>query len=441
MKQLKLKPNSRHVSAPHASAKTITGIVDKENEGYTLRLGAIPLANDAICSIDEITAFPPEEQSKLLDVLQEREFDLDRKYGRHFKISAHTTIIATANPIGSRWNDRERISNDEVPMIKKLLDRFLQIYAFRDDMTPEQNHEFTKQMSIIRKRRAHNYNFLRGYLIYASQIKIRTITPEAEFMLNDFWEKARAKGKLNIRMFKGLFSIAEAQAKLQLKDIVDAKIAEQTMESIRLNMVQYGETVKTTTNPKEWTYSKCLEIIREIKQGITVYSLFEMACKADNLISGYIGRNLSMDGNKKIKVIVEMLREHNNIKQTGGKPVVLQWIDYNNLDNSLLSDHSDHSDPIIENDDHENTVQQDTSKMKIGSDRSDRTDSNIDNSKSIEMDQSKPEPEPETQFEPANQVPESEAEVEIEVLKHNATDAKVLKNLTDSEPPPRPKTT
>ena len=38
----KIKPNSRHVSAPHASAKTITGIVDKENEGYTLRLGIFP---------------------------------------------------------------------------------------------------------------------------------------------------------------------------------------------------------------------------------------------------------------------------------------------------------------------------------------------------------------------------------------------------------------
>ncbi len=111
----KIKPNSRHVSAPHATTKSITGIVDTENEGYTLRLGSIPLAKNAICAIDEITAFPPEEQARLLDILQEREFDLE-KHGRHFKIPAPTTIVATANPIQSRWSDRDRISNDEVPI-------------------------------------------------------------------------------------------------------------------------------------------------------------------------------------------------------------------------------------------------------------------------------------------------------------------------------------
>ena len=74
MKQLKIKPNSRHVSAPHASSKTITAIVDKENESVTLRLGAIPLSSYSICAIDEITAFPPEEQARLLDVIARRNF-------------------------------------------------------------------------------------------------------------------------------------------------------------------------------------------------------------------------------------------------------------------------------------------------------------------------------------------------------------------------------
>jgi DNA replicative helicase MCM subunit Mcm2 (Cdc46/Mcm family) len=39
-----VKPNSRYVSGPHSSAKTITAIMDKENDGLVLRLGAIPLS-------------------------------------------------------------------------------------------------------------------------------------------------------------------------------------------------------------------------------------------------------------------------------------------------------------------------------------------------------------------------------------------------------------
>ena len=245
----RIKPNSRHVSAPHATTKSIIAIVDKENEGYTLRLGSIPLAKYAICAIDEIPAFPPEDQSRLLDVLEERRTDYE-KMGRHYDIPTPTTIIATANPLKSRWDDRDRISIDEVMIIKKLLDRFKQIYVFRDDMTAQQTHEFTKHMSVIRKRRPHNYNFLRGYLMHASSIQIKAITPEAEFMLNDFWERAKLKGKLSFRMYKGLFTIAEAQARLHLSDTVNAKFAEQAIEAVRLMMVQYGEAVSSYNKSK-----------------------------------------------------------------------------------------------------------------------------------------------------------------------------------------------
>ena len=195
----KIKPNSRHVSAPHASSKTITAIADKENETVSLKLGAIPLARGAICAIDEITAFPPEEQARLLDVLEEAIIDLD-KHGRHWTVPSPTTIIATANPINSKWVDKQIASNNEINMIKTLLDRFQQIYAFRDSMEEEQINGFLSRMSAIRKRKPHNYNYLRKYLIHATSIKVRTITPEVENMLNEFWKAGKLKGVLGMRM-------------------------------------------------------------------------------------------------------------------------------------------------------------------------------------------------------------------------------------------------
>ena len=129
-------------------------------------------------------------------------------------------------------------------------------------MNEEIISDFVEKMSAISKRRPHNYNFLSKYLIYASSIKVRAITSEAENMLNEFWKAAKLKGTLSIRMYIGLFSIAQAQAKLHLKNVVDEEIANQTMESVRQMMVQYGETVKATTTPKEVTYNKFLEILQ-----------------------------------------------------------------------------------------------------------------------------------------------------------------------------------
>ena len=165
-----------------------------------MKLGAIPLARGAICAIDEITAFPPEEQARLLDVLEEAIIDLD-KHGRHWTVPSPTTIIATANPINSKWVDKQIASNNEINMIKTLLDRFQQIYAFRDSMEEEQINGFLSRMSAIRKRKPHNYNYLRKYLIHATSIKVRTITPEVENMLNEFWKAGKLKGVLGMRMY------------------------------------------------------------------------------------------------------------------------------------------------------------------------------------------------------------------------------------------------
>ena len=67
-----------------------------------MKLGAIPLSRGAICAINEITSFPLEDQSRLLDVMAEGKVPID-KYGSTHEIPSPTTIIATANPIQTTW--------------------------------------------------------------------------------------------------------------------------------------------------------------------------------------------------------------------------------------------------------------------------------------------------------------------------------------------------
>lgn len=333
----KIKPNSRHVSAPHASSRTITAIADKENETVSLRLGAIPLARGAICAIDEITAFPLEEQGRLLSVLEEGEFPLD-KHGMSWRIPAPTTIIATANPIGSRWSSRDMISTDEIVMLKTVFDRFQQVYYFRDDMDEKQIDGFVNAMSAISKRKPHNYNFLKKYIIYASGIEVKTITPEAEQMLNQFWKDAKIARNVGVRMYIGLYSIAQAHAKLHLKDTVDADIARETMKQIQIMMVQTGSTVNVPTDPRIATYDKFKEILQNNKVGVEINSLCEIACKENPQIASHLGKNWSIRKSHKLRYVIEMLRNHSQVKETGSKPLVFQWIEGEEKNLSDLSD-------------------------------------------------------------------------------------------------------
>ena len=64
---VELVPNSRYESSQHASGKSLTAIVSKENdEDYCLRTGPIPLARGAICVLNEIGRTTPEDQGFLV---------------------------------------------------------------------------------------------------------------------------------------------------------------------------------------------------------------------------------------------------------------------------------------------------------------------------------------------------------------------------------------
>jgi DNA replicative helicase MCM subunit Mcm2 (Cdc46/Mcm family) len=326
-----IKPNSRYVSAPHASTKTLTAIVEKENDSIVRRLGAIPLSSRAICGINEITSFPLEDQSRLLDVLEEGKFPLD-KHGRHYDIPSPTTIIATANPIQGYWKNAQTIDNDEIELKKSLLNRFTQVFIFRDDITGAKTKEFVKEMSKIRRRRPHNYNFLKKYLIYASGMNV-DVTVEAEYMLNNFWAEGKNSSLFGMRAYKDLFKIAEAQAKLQLKNEVDEDIAKQTIESVQLMMVQSGPTIGMVTGPRETAYNAFLEILQHTQASITLEELCKIACR-DEQIADYLGTTWTVSQNKKLRSILKMLVNHSHIKVIGSKPIILKWI-------SDLSDLSD----------------------------------------------------------------------------------------------------
>ena len=173
----KILPKSRYVTAYNASAKSLLAIIEKDTETTTLRLGAIPLSKNAICSIDELQSMFYEEQGFLLNIMEEGCFTLD-KYARHKEIDSPTTIIATANPHHIQWDNSFKISKGEIQITKPLLDRFDQLYAFSDFMSEEEAQEYAENKTKIEARKPHNYKYLTKYVLYARKIQ-PLFTPEA----------------------------------------------------------------------------------------------------------------------------------------------------------------------------------------------------------------------------------------------------------------------
>jgi DNA replicative helicase MCM subunit Mcm2 (Cdc46/Mcm family) len=102
-------------------------------------------------------------------------------------------------------------------------------------------------------------------------------------MLNKFWAQQDAGGLMNNRFYNAIFKIAEAEAKLQLTDKINEEIATQTMESIRLMLLQYAENVRVVAKPSEITLRKFSDILENTKAGVVIHELCRIAGTCESL--------------------------------------------------------------------------------------------------------------------------------------------------------------
>ena len=66
-----LVPGSSNAGGQYSSGKSLTAIIEKIDDNTFLRLGLIPRSRGAFCAINEFGRQEPEDQDKLLDVMQE----------------------------------------------------------------------------------------------------------------------------------------------------------------------------------------------------------------------------------------------------------------------------------------------------------------------------------------------------------------------------------
>ena len=294
----KIVPNSRYVTAQHASPKSILAIVDKEQDNKMLLLGAVPMSKNAICSINELGSKAYEDQQYLADVMEEGKFTID-KHGIYQEIDSPTTIIATANPHGGYWDDSLNPGIDEIPIKNNILDRFDQIYIFKNFQTTEERREYAKQkMEMNQRGIAYNYNFLKRYILYAgTSLKEPQMTPEASGMLTEFWMRLMSNGTGRAaanRNLDSLVRIAKAQATLHLREEVDVEIANEVIQSVGLMLAEFGRAVDTTiVDPRDLAYNEIIEYINSLDYPITFIEAAKHVCANNNAIKQYLGDRLS----------------------------------------------------------------------------------------------------------------------------------------------------
>jgi MoxR-like ATPase len=324
---IKVRRNSRYVSAKNTTGRSLTAMILKEGDNYVLNLGPVPLAKNELCVVNEFDKMHSEEQDNLLDVMEEGEITVN-KYAKLHTIKSPTTIIATANPRNNRWKDSDNIRLDEIPLESVILSRFDLVLIFRDITDEHASRDFANSKTSYDERHIqHNYNFLEKFIEYVRTID-PGITEEAKSMLNEFWIRLKKKQPVAItnRTLESIHRIAKAFARLHLCDLVDTKIASEAIGFMDKMFQKFYACIDYIPEPRALAYDEVIKVIQQQKAPIDLVEAVKMVCRGNEQIKYYLGNNLEQSRNKKLRELCNTILENGNIQRINSNPIVVRFV-------------------------------------------------------------------------------------------------------------------
>lgn len=256
----RIAPRGIYTTGKGSSAAGLTAAVvkDKQTGEYFLEAGAMVLADGGIVSIDEIDKMRDEDRVAIHEAMEQGSVSI-AKAGIVARLNARTTVIAAGNPKRGRYISSESVAeNIDLPIT--ILSRFDLIFIVRD--LPNLTKDTSLSSYVLKTHEKVGYveseispDLLRKYIAYARKYVKPQLTEEAEKIIREYYielrkksaEKEEAPLAITTRQLEALIRLAEAHARMKLKNKVEAEDAVEAVRLMNTVLEQVGMDVETGT--------------------------------------------------------------------------------------------------------------------------------------------------------------------------------------------------
>lgn len=274
----RLATRSQYTTGRGSSGVGLTAAVmkDPHTGEMTLEGGALVLADQGVCCIDEFDKMADADRTAIHEVMEQQTISI-AKAGIMTTLNARVSILAAANPAFGRYNVKRTIEQN-IQLPAALLSRFDLLWLIQDRPDRENDLRLAHHITFVHSHgkqppsnvEALDMNLVRRYINLCKR-KNPTIPKDlTDYIVNAYVELRReARNNRDMtftsaRNLLGILRLATALARLRLANQVEKSDVSEALRLLEMSKDSLNQTQEQRSNNIHNTSDRVFSIIREL---------------------------------------------------------------------------------------------------------------------------------------------------------------------------------